>query len=151
MLLGEIVDIILIDYVMAITPYLPGCGIIIKFYGFIIILLIPIVFMHEIIHGTFYTIFGGKVRYGFKGVYAYTQEISEKPIEKKKFALILLAPLIFISPITLLAPNWFGEIIFLLNLLGSSGDIFMAIALVKYPVYCKIIDRSYGFEVIVEK
>ncbi|MDF2673324.1 MAG: hypothetical protein K0R09_1589 [Clostridiales bacterium] len=151
MFLGKTVDIILIDYIIAITPYLPGCNIIIKFYGFIIILLIPIVLIHELIHGTIYTIFGGKVRYGFKGVYAYTQEISEIPIEKKKFVLILLAPLIIISPITILAPNWFGELIFLLNLLGSSGDIYMAITLVKYPVYCKIIDRSYGYDVIVEK
>ena len=151
MFLGKVVDIILINYIIAITPYLPGCNIIIKFYGFIIILLIPIVLIHELIHGTIYTIFGGKVRYGFKGVYAYTQEISENPIEKKKFALILLAPLIIISPITILAPNWIGGIIFLLNLLGSSGDIYMAITLFKYPVHSKIIDRSYGYDVIVEK
>jgi hypothetical protein len=149
-LLGTLVDRILIDYIVAITFYWSSSNIIIKFFGFIIILLIPLILAHELIHGTAYTIFGGKVRYGFRGVYAYTQEISESPIEKKKFVIILLAPLIIISPITILVPGWFGGLIFLLNLLGSSGDIYMAITLAKYPANSKIIDRSYGYDVIVK-
>ena len=149
-LLGTFVDKILIDYMAAITHYWSSSNMIIKFFGFIIVLLIPVILIHELIHGTVYTIFGGKVRYGFRGVYAYTQEISESPIEKKKFAVILLAPLIIISPITILVPGWLGGLIFLLNLLGSTGDMYMAITLAKYPANSKIIDRSYGYDVIVE-
>lgn len=149
-LLGKLVDKILIDYIVAIIHYWSSNNMIIKFYGFIIILLIPIILIHELIHGAVYTIFGGKVRYGFKGVYAYTQEISESPIEKRKFMLILLAPLIIISPIIIIVSSWLGGLIFLLNLLGSSGDIYMAITLIKYPANSKIIDRSYGYDVIVE-
>lgn len=36
----------------------------------------PITIIHELIHGVTYQLFGGKVRYGFKGIYAYAQEIS---------------------------------------------------------------------------
>ncbi len=147
--LETLVDKILIDFIVAIIHYWSSSNLIIKFYGFIIVLLIPIILVHEFIHGIAYTNFGGKVRYGFKGVYAYTQEISEIPIEKKKFAVILLAPLIIISLITIFIPGWLGGLIFLLNLLGSTGDIYMAITLSRYPANSTIIDRSYGYDVIV--
>lgn len=150
-LLRGLVDKILIDFMMYIIHYWSINNIIVKFFGFIIILLIPIVLIHELIHGTVYIIFGGRVRYGFKGVYAYTQEISQKPIEKNKFALILLAPLIIISSLGILISGWLGELIFLLNLLGSTGDIYMAITLAKYPAGSKIIDRSYGYDVVLNK
>lgn len=42
--------------------------------------MIPITLIHELIHGCAYATFGGKIKFGFKGIYAYAQEISEKPI-----------------------------------------------------------------------
>ena len=41
-----------------------------------------------------------------------------------------------------------GSLIFLLNLLGSIGDIIMAIYLCKSNSKCYIKDREYGFDII---
>jgi len=110
--------------------------------------MIPISIVHEGIHGLVYKVFGGKVKYGFKGIYAYTQEISEMPIDRVKFLIILLAPLAVMSIITLLLPLWLGGMIFFLNLLGASGDLYMSYKLIKYDYNSKIIDRKYGFDVV---
>jgi len=112
--------------------------------------MIPISIVHEAIHGLAYEFFGGKVKYGFKGIYAYTQEVSEIPIDRIKFLIILLAPLTVMSILTLLLPVWLGGIIFLLNLLGASGDLYMSYKLIKYDSNSKIVDRIYGFDVVQE-
>jgi hypothetical protein len=44
--------------------------------------------------------------------------------------------------------EWIGGMSWLINILGSSGDIYMASKLLKYKKGCKIIDRSYGFDVV---
>jgi Protein of unknown function (DUF3267). len=96
-----------------------------------------------------FTLFGGKVRYGFKIIYAYTQEISEMPIQRYKFIIILLMPTLVISFASLLLPAWLGGMVFFLNLLGASGDIYMTLLLLlRYRNKCKIIDRRYGFDVV---
>ncbi|MBU3090573.1 DUF3267 domain-containing protein [Clostridium sp. CF011] len=110
--------------------------------------MIPISIVHESIHGLAFLAFGGKVRYGFKGIYAYTQEISELPIDRTKFLIILMAPLTVLSIITLLLPIWLGGIIFLINLLGASGDLYMSFKLIRYDFNSKIVDKKYGFDVV---
>lgn len=40
----------------------------------IMVFSIPIILVHEIIHGITYNLFGGKVKFGFKGIYAYTED-----------------------------------------------------------------------------
>ncbi|WP_077848217.1 DUF3267 domain-containing protein [Clostridium puniceum] len=70
--------------------------------------------VHEIIHGAAYKLFGGKVKFGFKGIYAYTMEISGKKITRLQFLIVLLAPLICISILSLLFPVWLGGMIFFL-------------------------------------
>lgn len=103
---------------------------------------------HELIHGLCYKLFGGRVRYGFKLIYAYTEETSGKPIERIAFLIILLAPLTIISLLSLLLPLYLGGMIFIINLTGSTGDIIMALALIRYDFDSYIIDRKYGFDVI---
>ena len=110
--------------------------------------MIPIGVMHEGIYGLAYKAFGGKVKYGFKGIYAYTQEVSEIPIERTKFLIILLAPLTVMSIATLLLPIWLGGIIFLLNFLGASGDLYLSFILMRYEWNSKIVDKKYGFDVV---
>ena len=110
--------------------------------------MIPITMVHERTHGIVYTFFGGKVKYGFKGIYAYTQEISEKPIGRVEFLIVLLSPMVVISLLSLLLPIWIGGMVFILNALGSCGDLYMAITLSKYDWHSKIIDKSYGFDII---
>ena len=52
-------------------------------------------------------------------------------LHRTKFVAIVLAPVTIISLITLVITNSLGSLIFLLNLLGSTGDIIMAIYLCK--------------------
>ena len=114
----------------------------------ILILMLPITLVHEIIHGIAYIIFGAKIKFGFKGIYAYTQEISGIILHRTKFVIVLLAPVIIISLITLVIRSSLGSLIFLLNFLGSTGDIIMAIYLCKSNCNSYIKDREYGFDVI---
>lgn len=114
----------------------------------ILILVAPITLAHEIIHGIFYVTFGGKIKFGFKGICAYTQEISGIILHRTKFVIVLLAPVIIISVITLVITSSLGSLIFLLNFLGSTGDIIMAIYLCKSNCNSYIKDREYGFDVI---
>ncbi|MBN3382920.1 DUF3267 domain-containing protein [Clostridium botulinum] len=102
---------------------------------------------HELIHGLTFTIFGGKVKYKFKFIYAATEEVSNKPISLTQFTIILLAPITVISLFSLLLPNWIGSLIFVSNLIGSIGDLYMSIGLIKYPYDSKIIDKPYGYYV----
>lgn len=117
----------------------------------IFILTIPITFVHEIIHGIAYRIFGGKIKFGFKGIYAYTHEVSGIVLNRTEFLLVLLAPVTVISLTTLFTPNGIGEVIYLLNLLGSIGDIIMAIYLCKSNANSYIKDRECGFDIIERK
>lgn len=118
---------------------------------FLLLIFIPITFFHELLHGVIYKIFGGNVKYGFKGIYAYTQEISGIALHRTKFLLVLLTPLTVISLYSLLIPGYIGTLIFLLNLLGSTGDLLMAFYLCRSNENSYIIDRSYGFDVIERK
>ncbi len=128
--------------------FYPTKNLIVNFYILTILLMVPISIVHERIHGAAYKVFGGKVRFGFKGIYAYTMEVSEIEIPRNKFLLVLISPLIIISILSMLLPVWLGELVFLLNLLGASGDIYMALFLCRFSYKSKIIDRSYGFDVV---
>ena len=123
-------------------------NILLDFYINIIILMIPITLVHESIHAIVYKIFGGEIKIGFKGVFAYTMEVSSLKILRVQFLLVLLAPITIVSIISLLLPAWLGGISFTINLLGSSGDIFMALYLSKVNFNSKIIDRIYGFDIV---
>lgn len=142
--LNNVIDSALCDKLMQLpTSYAE-----INFYGFMILLLAPISFFHELIHGMFFKLFRGKVKYGFKGIYAYTMETSGMPLERDKFLIVLLAPLVIISLVSLLSANWIFQLIFFLNLLGSTGDLYMALLISRYDQDACIIDREYGFDVI---
>jgi hypothetical protein len=41
--------------------------------------------------------------------------------------------------------------VFLLNLLGSSGDIYLGFTLARYSSKSFIVDRKYGYDVIIDK
>lgn len=128
--------------------FYPTKNLILNFCIYTIVLMIPISIVHEAIHGAAYKAFGGKVKYGFKGIYAYTMEISGKKITRLQFLIVLLAPVTCISILSLLFPAWLGGMIFYLNLIGASGDIYMTLFLCGFSYDSWIIDRSYGFDVV---
>jgi len=114
----------------------------------------PITVLHELCHGAVNTIFNGKVRFGIRGIYAYTQELTGRPLSKNKFTIVLLAPLMSISvlaAVIILINYWVGSLLFILNLLGSAGDICMVFSLCKYNYKSRIIDKAYGFDILVDK
>lgn len=104
--------------------------------------------VHEVIHKFFYERFGGKAIIGFKGIYAYTQEVSKVAISTWKFVIILLMPLILISLATLPFHQWYTDLIFFYNLVGSTGDIVMTVIVLKYGAKGKIIDEDKGFTIV---
>jgi hypothetical protein len=110
--------------------------------------MIPIVIVHEGIHAAVHILYGGKIKIGFKGIYAYTQEISGKPLSVPRLVVVLMAPVVTITLIRLLFNSRIGASIYFLNLSGSSGDIYMAVKLSIYNSKDKIIDMNYGYDII---
>lgn len=60
-------------------------------------------------------------------------------------------PVTTISIIAIILPYKIGLQIYLISLLGSSGDLYMSIWLCKLENKEKIIDKSYGFNVVKQK
>lgn len=123
---------------------------ILNFLLYILLLSIPIAIVHELLHGLAYVVFGGKVKFGFKGVYAYTQEISGTAISRTKFLIVLLLPLTVISLMSLFIGGWLGGLIYLLNLLGSVGDLYMAFRLISFAYNSYIVNTPHGFDVVYD-
>lgn len=146
--MNNVSSIILDNYFTKDFIYYPTHNLIVNFYINIALIMIPVSIVHELIHGILYKFFGGEVKYGYKIIYAYTHEISELALERSKFLVVLLAPVVVISLVSLLLPAWIGGMIYFVNLLGSVGDLYMAFILCKYRYDSRIIDRKYGFDVV---
>lgn len=132
----------------------PTRYILLNMYIYILVFTIPVSLIHELIHGAFYKLFHGEVCFGFRYIYAYTMEISALKLRRHEFLMVLLAPITLISLLSLfiLHFNFFiGSMIFLINYIGSSGDVYMAISLISLKKDCKIIDRKYGYDIISEE
>lgn len=115
---------------------------------YLLVIFVFIAFIHERIHGFSYKLFGGNVKYRFKGLYACVYETSGIAVHRTKFLIVLLAPLTLISIASLFIPGSVGGVVFLLNLLGSTGDFMMAFYLCKSNENMYVIDKSYGFDVV---
>lgn len=115
---------------------------------FILLIFIPITFMHELLHGVTYKLFGGKVKYGFKGLYSYAHETSGIVLHRTKFLIVLFSPVTAISIASVFFPWSISGIVFILNLLGSTGNLLMTFYLCESNENSYIPDRSYGFDVI---
>jgi hypothetical protein len=72
-----VVEFLFNDFMMKPTAF-----ILINFYLYIFLVMLPITIVHELIHGVVHKALGGTVKFGFKGIYAYTQEVSENPISR---------------------------------------------------------------------
>ncbi|WP_346914167.1 DUF3267 domain-containing protein [Clostridium sp.] len=118
---------------------------------FVFCIFIPITVVHELLHGSAYRLFGGKVKYGFKGLYAYAQETSSIALHRTQFLIVLLAPVTIISLGSVFIPGCIGYSILLFNLLGSIGDLIMAFYLCRSNKNSYIVDKSYGFDIINKK
>jgi hypothetical protein len=147
-LFGQIDTTIQNCFLSGILRY-PTGNIFLNFLLFIILLMIPVSLLHEAVHGAVYKIFGGRIIFGFNGIYAYCREITGITLSRSKFIAILLSPLVSISLLTWLVPHWIVSMVIILNALGSSGDILMFLYLCSKP-RCRILDKEYGFDIIME-
>lgn len=136
------------SYVETKYVFIPTGNIFVNLLLYILLVMSLITIVHEMIHGITYIIFGGRIRFGFKIMFVYTQETSGILLTRTQFAIVLLAPLTIMSIGCLLVNNIISNVVFILNLLGSTGDIIMAFYLFLCPARCNIIDRSYGFDAI---
>lgn len=146
--MGKILDVILNNFLSRGVISYPTDNPLFNFYIIAALTMILICIIHELIHGITFKLFGGKVKYGIKIIYAYTQEISSMPIDRNKFLIVLLSPVVVISIASTLFPPWIGGLVYFFNLIGSIGDIYMAFVLCRCSYDSKIIDREYGFDVI---
>lgn len=137
----EILDIILLNFSMNIYMNFKYGDNLIFIFATMLTVIIVISLFHELIHGLVYKVFGGRVQFGYKIMYAYTREVSGIAISRLKFTVILLAPIFFISIFTLLLPKWLGEFVLTYNILGSVGDLFMTCLMLKFKQGSRIIDR----------
>ena len=119
--------------------------------SFIVIVLgmvLTMAFIHEIFHAIGYLMFGGKIKIGFKYIYAYVQETSGIELKSWQFLITLLLPLFALSIPAMIYPNWLTLFIFVFNLIGSFGDITMAFFLAKNNFKGKIVDTDNGFIIV---
>jgi hypothetical protein len=105
---------------------------------FLVIIGVTLVMLivHEAIHGIFFKVFtGGRVKFAFKGAYAYAAA-PDWYLPKKPYMVISLAPLVLMTAGGLLALvwvplNWITPIILLLamNASGAVGDLYVFLLL----------------------
>ena len=109
--------------------------------------------LHELIHGVFISIYGGKPRYGAGIAYfifPYFYTTTNTIFLRNKFIVILIAPLILISLVAIglmVAFPSFAHWIFLpflINALGAVGDLWMTRELLRYPEHVLLEDRKTG-------
>ena len=106
-----------------------------SFFYFLITILgvtLVMIVIHEAIHGAFFKAFtGGKIKYGFKGMYAFAAA-PDWYIPKLPYMVVSLAPLVIITVLCLAAllvvqTGWILPIFLLLTMNGSGavGDLYV--------------------------
>lgn len=108
-----------------------------------------VILVHEGLHGLCFRLFGGKVKYSYRIFYAYTQETSGLPLSRIRFLIVLLTPLVALSLLVLPWGDFFSGMALVFNLTGATGDLIMAFFVLRCPRNCLIIDRRYGFDVVI--
>ena len=110
--------------------------------------------LHELTHAVVMrAVGGGKVRFGFTGMYAYAGS-TEDFFDKIAYRCIALAPLVVwgivfgILAVSIPA-DWFWVIWFLQagNIGGAAGDVYVTVKLLKYPE--TILIRDTGLDMTV--
>ena len=96
---------------------------------------------HELIHGLFFRLFGGRPRYGAGIKYFLPYLYATAPryaFPLRQMIIIALAPLLVLSSlalvVALLVPAWVGylAVVFIGNTVGAIGDIWMTSCLIRF-------------------
>lgn len=113
--------------------------------------------LHELVHGIAMRICGTKkIRYGFKGVYAFAA--SDDYYRKKPYLFIALAPVVLwgivLAIVTPFVPaSWFWVVYFvqLMNLSGAAGDLYVTVKFSRMPRDILIRDSGVGMVVYAKE
>lgn len=113
--------------------------------------------LHELVHGIAMRICGTKkIRYGFKGVYAFAA--SDDYYRKKPYLFIALAPVVLwgivLAIVTPFVPaSWFWVVYFvqLMNLSGAAGDLYVTVRFSRMPRGILIRDSGVGMVVYAKE
>jgi len=119
-----------------------------------IVLFIGTMVLHELIHGAFISIYGGKPSFGagiahFILPYFYTTTKTIFP--RNQFIVISIAPLVVISLVVIGIMAAFPSIAhwmfipFVVNASGAVGDLWMTRNVLRYPKHVLLEDRKSGF------
>jgi hypothetical protein len=119
--------------------------------------IIAMVILHEAIHGLFFHLFtGGKVKFAFKGAYAYAAA-PDWYVDKAPYMLISLAPLVLITVLgvilLLFVPvGWISPVMLLiaLNASGAIGDIYVFFLLLRTPGDVLIQDFGEQMDIFIQ-
>ena len=113
--------------------------------------------LHELVHGIAMRICGTKkIRYGFKGVYAFAA--SDDYYRKKPYVFIALAPVVLwgivLAIVTPFVPaSWFWVVYFvqIMNLSGAAGDLYVTVRFSRMPRDILIRDSGVGMVVYAKE
>ncbi len=117
-----------------------------------ILLFIGTLILHELIHGIFVSMYGGKPQYG-AGIYSiipYLYTTTKSIFPRNQFIMICIAPLAVISIIGVAAMAAFPSIAhwillpLIVNASGSVGDLWMIGTLLRYPGHILVEDNKTG-------
>ena len=115
-------------------------------------LFIGTLILHELIHGLFISIYGGKPRYGagFYSILPYLYTTTKNIFPRNLWIIIYIAPLAVISIIGIAAMAAFPSIAhwiilpLVINASGSAGDMWMTRILSRYPKHIFVEDQITG-------
>ena len=122
--------------------------------GVLLLAYLAYIILHELTHAiVMRAVGGGKVKFGFTGLYAYAGSM-EDYFDKSSYRCIALAPLVFWGIIfgiltVVVPPGWFWTAWFLQvgNIGGAAGDLYVTARLWKEPE--SILVRDTGLEMTV--
>ena len=122
--------------------------------GVLLLAYLAYIILHELTHAiVMRAVGGGKVKFGFTGLYAYAGS-TEDYFDKSSYRCIALAPLVFWGIIfgiltVVVPPGWFWTAWFLQvgNIGGAAGDLYVTARLWKEPE--SILVRDTGLEMTV--
>jgi hypothetical protein len=116
-------------------------------------LFIGTVVLHELIHGVFMSIYGGKPRYGAGIAYfilPYFYATTKTVFLRNQFIVIAIAPLVVISLVGIGLMAAFPSIAhwmlipFVINASGAVGDLWVTRNVLRYPKHVLLEDRKTG-------
>ncbi|MFC1857042.1 DUF3267 domain-containing protein [Thermodesulfobacteriota bacterium] len=118
--------------------------------GWLAAAIIVVIFAHEGIHGAVAAVFGYKPVFGIKPPFVYVT-FTEK-IPRGKFIVMALAPLVILDIIFAIlyisgTLKLFADLCFIINTLGASGDVWVAIKLIPHPKGLLVQDTKTGVEI----